>query len=528
MNELEIRIQKAEQLNNAGHNPYHPERFARSKYIEEVLDEYAGVQGTESTDKVVIAGRVVSVRDMGKAMFFDIKDMTGKIQIYAKEESVGDKYNLLKNIDSGDWIGIAGNPMRTRRGELSINASNCRFLTKSIRPLPLGKETENEKFSTATDPELLYRQPEIRMAVDDLYLKTLIMRNEIIKNVRELLWSKRFEETDIPILEMIYGGANARPFITKANALNTEAYLRISLELPLKRLIVGGFDGVFHIGHVFRNEGIDRNHNPEFTLLEVYKSLWDYNDVMKLTEEIYTESAKKINQNLQIRYGKNSIDLETPWKRITMKDAIKEYSGIDVDSLDDIQLKAVAARQNKDTLENAGISIQLKDDELVKEVERYNSSSSSEIPINQPRGLIISYLFEELAQSKLLNPTFVIDHPKETSPLCKQHRSNPELIERFELFINGWECANAYSELNDPVLQRKLLEEQANQLRAGTEEAMPMDENFVRAIEYGMPTTGGLGIGIDRMVMLLTAKHWPEDNPPTIRDIIYFPLAKQK
>ena len=286
---------------------------------------------------------------------------------------------------------------------------------------------------------------------------------------------------------------------------------------------------MFNLGHVFRNEGLDRSHNPEFSLLEVYKAMWDYTDIMQLTEEVITETAQKANGSLLVNYGGQEIDLTPPWRRVTMHEILKEHTGIDFANASDLELKAMAARHNEGILQRAGIPKNIPDADLVEAVNNYNSrlsGSEGKIPIDTSRGSITAYLFEELVESRIVQPTFVIDHPKETSPLCKPHRTNPELIERFELFINGWEFANAYSELNDPVLQRKLLEEQAQQLRAGQEEAMPMDEAFVRAIEYGMPTTGGLGIGIDRLVMILTAHLWPKESPPSIRDVIFFPLMK--
>ncbi len=531
--ELEVRIAKARQLQAAGHDPYHPACFQRDHFVDEVRQRYCHLASdAQLHDRVSLAGRVVAVRDMGKTLFVDIKDQTGKIQTYNTVDVLGEqRYSLLREcLDQGDWLGVWGRPFTTKRGELSIEVTDYRFLTKSIRPLPYGKETATERFHKVEDAEILYRQPEIGMATDSCLFETLKKRARLIRTLRERLWELGFDETDIPVLETVYGGASARPFITTINALDQlPVYLRISLELPLKRLIVGGFDGVFHIGHVFRNEGMDRNHSPEFTLLEVYKALWDYHDVMRLTEDLITTATQNVNDTLAVTYGTRTIDLSLPWKRVTLSDAIKEYANIDVEQMDDLQLRACAARHNSDILERANIAPDLADGTLVERVLAYNATLPTlegRIPLDTARGNIIAYLFEELVASQIIQPTFVIDHPKETSPLCKPHRSSPELIERFELFINGWEFANAYSELNDPVLQRKLLEEQAQQLRAGREEAMPMDEYFVRAIEYGMPTTGGLGIGIDRLVMLLTAHHWPPERPPTIRDVLFFPLMK--
>ncbi len=492
--DLEVRVGKLDKLRNSGHDPYYPANFSRDYFIGDLRIKYESLEAGSSpcSDEFAVAGRVISIRDLGKTIFFDLKDQSGKIQVNIRQDVVGEKeYNTLRDcLDQGDWLGIRGKIFRARRGELTVKATNYRFLTKAIRSLPLGKETENERYHKIEDMEIIYRQPEIGMATDSLRFETLRKRAQIIKAIREYLWKIGFDETDIPILETVYGGANARPFITKVNALDgLEVFLRISLELPLKRLIVGGFDGVFHIGHVFRNEGIDRNHNPEFSLLEVYKALWDYTDMMRLTEDLIVEVAKRVNGNLEISYGDKKIDLTPPWRRITMNNALREYTGVDVDRLGDL-----------------------------------NDGSEKE-PL---KGNLVAKLFEESVQHKLIRPTFVIDHPKETSPLCKRHRNDHELIERFELFINSWEIANSYSELNDPILQRQLLEEQAKELRAGKEEAMPMDENFVGAIEFGMPTTGGLGIGIDRLVMLLVAKYWPKDNPPNIKDVIFFPLMKPK
>ena len=530
--ERDIRIEKAQKLRDRGHDPYHPARFERSDLIGEVRRKYESSNQEANNNYVSIGGRVTSIRNMGQSVFVDVQDQTGTVQVYAKKDNIGkDKLDTLKEcIDVGDWLGVEGPIFKTRSGELSVDARGYRFLTKSIRPLPLGKSKDGERFSSLDDPGLIYSQPEIGLATDRMRFETLQKRTKIIRAVRENLWDKGFDETDTPVLEAIYGGANARPFVTHVNALNQlPAYLRISLELPLKRLIVGGFDGVFNLGHVFRNEGLDRSHNPEFTLLEVYKSMWDYTDIMNLTEEIITNAAQKTNSSLVVSYGNQEINLKTPWRRVTMHDILKEHTGVDISKASDLELKAMAARHNEDTLAKAGISRSLSDSELVEAVNQYNaklSGGDGRIPIDTSRGIITAYLFEELVEPKLIQPTFVIDHPKETSPLCKPHRTNPELIERFELFINGWEFANAYSELNDPVLQRRLLEEQAQQLRAGQEEAMPMDEAFVKAIEYGMPTTGGLGIGIDRLVMLLTGHLWPKESPPSIRDVIFFPLTK--
>ena len=528
---MDIRIEKAQRLRGRGHDPYHPSKFVRSNFVGDVRKKYESAT-EEKINSVSIGGRVTSIRDMGKSIFLDIEDQTGAVQVYVKKDSVGeDKLKTLKEcLDVGDWLGVAGEVFKTRTGELSVAARDYRFLTKSTRPLPLGRLKDGERYSSLDDAELIYRQPEVGMATDKIRFETLRKRANITRAIRENLWARGFDETDTPILESIYGGANARPFVTHVNALNQlPAYLRISLELPLKRLVVGGFDGVFHLGHVFRNEGLDRSHNPEFSLLEVYKAMWDYTDIMKLTEEVITETAQKVNGSLVVNYGNQNIDLTPPWRRVTMHEILKEHTGIDFANASDLELKAIAARHNSDVLQRAGISRDLPDRELVEAVGKYNASLSEnegKIPIDVSRGNITAYLFEELVEPKIIQPTFVIDHPKETSPLCKLHRTNPELIERFELFINGWEFANAYSELNDPVLQRKLLEEQAQQLRAGQEEAMPMDEAFVRAIEYGMPTTGGLGIGVDRLVMLLTAHLWSKESPPSIRDVIFFPLMK--
>ncbi|MFA4886759.1 MAG: lysine--tRNA ligase [Candidatus Nanoarchaeia archaeon] len=530
---LEIRIEKARILREAGHDPYHPARFNRTDYVSGLKSKYDSANSQEqSAEEVAIGGRVTAIRNMGKSLFLNIEDQTGSIQVYVRKDQLGDdSYKLLKGcLDIGDWLGVNGNVMRTKSGELSLATQSYRFLTKAIRPLPLGKESETGTYNRLEDPEIIYRQPEVGMATDRVRFETLRKRARIIRAVRENLWNKGFDETDTPVIETVYGGANARPFTTEVNALGgLKTFLRISLELPLKRLIAGGFDGVFHLGHVFRNEGIDRNHNPEFSLLEVYKAMWDYNDIMNLTEEIIVDAAEKVNGTTEVRYGSQKIDLARPWRRITMKQSLEEFAGLNVDSKNTVELQAIAAKHNADILQKAGISLDTTDADLVEKVLAYNqglAGKEGKIPLDVPRGNLIAYLFEELVESKLINPTFVTDHPKETSPLCKLHRDNPELIERFELYANGWELANAYSELNDPVLQRQLLEGQAAELRSGNDEAMPFDEAFVRAIEYGMPTTGGLGIGIDRLVMLLTAKDWTEDSPPTIRDVIFFPLMK--
>jgi len=478
------RVKKLNELREKGINPYPYKYDARNK-AKDLIDKYTALKAEEkTTDKVSVAGRIVALRRMGKVTFIHILDNTGKLQAYFAHDEMGaDKYSLLKLFDMGDWIGITGIIFKTRTGETTVLAENYEMLCKAIRPLP-------EKWHGLKDLELRYRHRHLDLLMNENVKKTFITRTKIIKAVREFFDQKDFLEVETPVLQSIYGGANARPFKTHHYELDMEMYLRISLELYHKRLIIGGIERVYEIGKVFRNEGIDTSHNPEFTLMECYQSYADFEDMLHLVEDLYESVAKKVLGTTKIDFQGKIIDVKKPWVRMTMTDAIKKYTGEDIDKMNEADAKDLIAKYH---LEIQGPSLKWK---------------------------IIDELFKKEVEQHLIQPTFITHHPKETTPLCKQCRKCPDKIERFEPFINGWEIGNAYSELNDPIKQKELLEEQAEQLRTGAEEAHPMDEEFVQAIECGMPPTGGLGLGIDRMIMLFT-------NSPSIRDVIFFPTMRQ-
>ena len=480
---IDERIKKLNELRKEGIKPY-PPIYAPTSKSNEIIEKFSSLDAHEKSGKIVkIAGRIITRRDMGKVSFMDLDDGYGRIQLFFRQNDLGEKYHLLQFLDLGDFIGVEGEVFKTKTNQLSIWIKDLTILSKAIRPLP-------DKYHGLKDPEVRYRKRYLDLITNPDVRKTFMLRSKIIHLIREFLDKKEFMAVETPVLQPIYGGANARPFVTHLNALDMRMYLRISPELYLKRLIIGGFNKVYEICKNFRNEGIDKTHNPEFTMMELYQSYADYNDMMELTEDIYNYVAKKVLGTTKINYQGTEIDLKKPWIRITMKDALKKYADIDVDKL--------------------------SDDDLKNKLEAYNIEYEGAFC----RGTAISSLFEELVEDKLIQPTFVIDHPKESTPLCKLHRKDPELIERFEPYINGWEIGNAYSELNDPIYQRKVLEEQEKK-REIDEEAHPMDEDFVEALETGMPPTGGLGLGIDRLVMLLT-------NAESIRDVIFFPMMKPK
>ncbi|MBL7148051.1 MAG: lysine--tRNA ligase [Nanoarchaeota archaeon] len=474
---IQQRIKNLEELRKIGTEPY-PYSYNKNTNAEDILN--LKLKKEERSNKSVnLAGRIISLRPMGKALFGNLQDQTGKIQFYIREDQVKN-YTIFKKFDIGDFIGIKGKPFKTKAGENSIWVKEFVLLCKSLRPLP-------EKWHGLKDIETRYRQRYVDLIVNPEVKETFILRSRIIDAIREFMQKHGFLEVETPILQPIYGGASARPFKTKINAWNINLYLSISPELYLKKLIVGGLERVYTICKNFRNEGVDKTHNPEFTMLESYAAYWDYHDVMKFTEEMYEYVAKKILKTTKINYQGTKIDLKKPWKRLTMLDAIKKYLNIDITKLNDKELKQELKERN---------------------LEFYHYS----------KDLAIELLFS-IIEPKLIQPVFITDHPKESTPLCKLKRGNHELIERFEPFINGWEMGNAYSELNDPLEQKQLLEEQEKKGRGGDEEYHPMDEDFIRSLEIGMPPTGGLGLGIDRMVMLLT-------NAKTIRDVILFPTMR--
>lgn len=484
---IQIRIDKINEIrNNFGINPF-PYKYDVTHYSNSIISDFDNF--FESQEKVSIAGRIMAVRIMGKASFCTIQDKEGRIQLYVADSNIGEMhYNLFKKLDLGDIIGAKGTVKKTKVGEITVYIDELTLLTKNIRPLPVVKEKDGEMFDLFSDKELRYRNRQVDLLVTPGVKETFKKRINIIRNIKRILDKKDFFEVETPILQPVYGGAAAAPFTSHHNALDINLYLRISLEPYLKRLIVGGFDRVYEIGKCFRNEGIDRTHNPEFTMLELYQAFGDYNDMMNLAEELIVNTALEVNGSTVLVFDGKEIDLKTPWKKIKMTDAIKEYSGLDVMAMSDDEIK-----------------------DAVK-------TNGGEIKGDYIRGLAIDELFQLLVEHKLIQPTFITHQPLETTPLCKPDLEDERFLQRFELFINGTEFANAYSESNDPVFQRKTLYDQSLR-RDIDEEAPPMDENFVQAIEAGMPPTGGMGIGIDRLVMLLTGE-------TSIRDVLLFPTMK--
>lgn len=476
------RVKKLNNIKRLGIDPY-PAKALR-KHTISIARKMMG-------KKVVVAGRIRSLRSMGKIVFLDIEDVTDKIQLLFRQNKVkGDGFDLLQNLDLGDFIECSGEVMKTQAGEITVDVSDFRILTKSLRPLP-------SSWFGLKDVEERYRKRYLDLLMNPQVKDTFITRTKIISAVRKFLDEKEFLEVETPTLQEIYGGANARPFKTRHNALGYDFFLKISDELYLKRLIVGGFEKVYEIDKDFRNEGIDRSHNPEFTMLECYWAYADYQDMMKLTEDLYQTVAKIVLGTTKITFGEHKIDLKAPWQRITMKDAIKKYIKVDVDKLTDDEIKELLRKHN-----------------LAPE----NKPTLTGVAAGFSRGIAIATLFE-LVEPFLIQPTFIYDFPKETTALCKQKPDQPDLIERFEPYIAGFEIGNAYSELNNPIIQKEFFEEQLKAAKAGDQEAHPMDKVFLEAMEYGMPPTGGLGLGIDRMVMLMT-------NNLSIADVILFPTLR--
>lgn len=478
------RIEEVEELRKMGIEPY-PYRFEKTHTTMDVRRKYEEtlkVGEVKEDEKLSVAGRVMSIRHHGKSSFFHIKDSTGRVQIYINKQTVGDeKFKVFKKyVNIGDVVGIKGFPFKSRTGELTVFAEDFRILSKALRTLP-------EKWHGLKDKEIIYRQRYVEMIINDSALERFKKRFEVIKLIRDFLDNKGFIEVETPILHYVTGGAAAKPFITHLNVYDIDMYLRIAPELYLKRLIVGGFEKIYEIGKNFRNEGVSYKHNPEFTTLELYQAYADYTDIMNLTEELITFIIEKTCGNLKIEYQGVEIDFSRPWKRIDMRDFIKERLGVDiVEDPDDVLLKK---------LEEKGVE-----------------------PAIKTRGHLVEKLWD-LVEDEIVNPTFLLNHPVEISPLAKRHRDDPRVTERFELIIFGREIANAFSELNDPVDQMKRFEEQAKLREAGDEEAHMMDRDFVRALEYGMPPVGGLGLGIDRLIMFVT-------DSPSIRDVIPFPLVR--
>lgn len=477
---LRVRREKLAQLVEDGKDPFQITKFDVTHHSAEIKDDFDALEGKE----VVVAGRMMSKRVMGKASFCNVQDLKGGIQCYVARDAVGeDSYKDFKKFDIGDIIGVRGEVFKTKTGEISIHASAVTLLSKSLQVLP-------EKFHGLTNTDMRYRQRYVDLIVNPEVKDTFVKRSKIIKEIRNFLDGRGFMEVETPMLVSNAGGAAARPFETHYNALNEDVKLRISLELYLKRLIVGGLEKVYEIGRVFRNEGVDTRHNPEFTLMELYQAYTDYYGMMELTENMFRYLAEKVCGSAVITYNGVEIDLSKPFAHLTMNDAIKKYAGIDFDEVKtDEEAKALAKEHH------------------IEYEERHT------------KGDIINLFFEEYCEKELIQPTFIMDHPLAISPLTKKKPSDPTKVERFELFINTWEMCNAYSELNDPIDQRERFAAQDAAFAAGDEEANHTDEDFLNALEYGMPPTGGIGYGIDRLVMLLT-------DSPAIRDVLLFPTMK--
>jgi lysyl-tRNA synthetase class 2 len=477
---LMMRRDKLKELIEMGNNPFLIEKYDYTHHSTTIKDNFDELEEKQ----VSVAGRIMSRRGHGKVSFMDLQDSKGKIQIFVKMNAIGEEaYKNLNLLDLGDIIGVKGEVFKTKTGEVSVRAKEVVLLTKSLQILP-------EKFHGLKDQDLRYRQRYVDLIVNPEVKETFILRSKIIKAVREYLDDREFLEVDTPILNTIAGGANARPFVTHHNTLDIDMYLRIANELYLKRLIVGGFEKVYEMGRMFRNEGMSYKHNPEFTNIELYQAYADYEDMMVLTEELVAYVAEKTLGSAKINYQGKEIDLTPPWRRLSMIDAIKEYAGVDFNTIDT--------------------------DEEAIEVAK---SKGLEVKPGMKRGHVISEMFEEFCEEHLVQPTFVTHHPVEVSPLAKRNADDPRLTNRFEAFINTWEIANAFSELNDPIDQKERFLEQVRQREAGDAEAHMMDMDFVNALEVGLPPTGGLGIGIDRLIIILT-------NQPTIRDVILFPTMK--
>ena len=494
LSEQEIfRRRSLEELRNLGINPYPAEEYKVTGYAREILDTF---EDEAPRRAVSVAGRVMSRRIMGKASFLELQDSTGRIQIYITRDDLcpgEDKtlYNSVvkKLMDIGDFIGVTGEVFRTQMGEISVHAHSLTFLSKALRPLPVVKEKDGEVFDSFTDPELRFRQRYVDLVVNPHVREIFLKRTRIFNAMRQFFNDRGYIEVDTPVLQPIPGGAAARPFITHHNALDIPLYLRIANELYLKRLIVGGFEGVYEFSRNFRNEGMDRTHNPEFTAIEIYVSYKDYNWMMSFTEQMLEHICLSVLGTTKVKVGEREIDFKAPYRRVTMLDAIHEHTGIDVSGMNEEELRA--------TCKSLGIEV---DDTMGK-------------------GKLIDELFGEKCEGSYIQPTFITDYPKEMSPLTKEHRTNPLLTERFELMVNGKELANAYSELNDPIDQRERFEDQLRLSEKGDDEAMFIDADFLRALEYGMPPTSGMGIGMDRLVMLLTGQE-------SIQEVLLFPQMR--
>lgn len=477
---LKVRREKLAALQEAGKDPFQITKFDVTHHSQEVKDNFDALEGT----RVTIAGRMMFKRVMGKASFCNIQDLKGDIQCYVARDSIGEEsYADFKKYDVGDILGISGEVFRTKTGEKSIHAASVTLLSKSLQILP-------EKYHGLTDTDMRYRQRYVDLIMNADVKETFVKRSKVLSSIRHYLDDQGFMEVETPMLVSNAGGAAARPFETHFNALDEDLKLRISLELYLKRLIVGGMERVYEIGRVFRNEGVDTRHNPEFTLMELYQAYTDYHGMMDLTENLYRYVAKEVTGSEILTYGEHQMDLSKPFERITMVDAVKKYSGVDFNEIHTLEEARAIAKEKHIVFEE-----------------------------HHKKGDILNLFFEEFVEEHLIQPTFVMDHPIEISPLTKKKPENPEYVERFEFFMNGWEMANAYSELNDPIDQRARFAAQEELLAAGDAEANHTDEDFLNALCIGMPPTGGIGFGIDRMVMMMT-------NSPSIRDVLAFPTMR--
>jgi len=485
-----IRRKSLQELKKLGINPYPAEEFKTTHFSTDIKEQF------NENEEVVIAGRIMSRRIMGKASFAELQDSKGRIQIYINRDEIcpgEDKtlYNTVfkKLLDIGDFIGIKGFVFKTRMGEITVHAKELTVLSKSLRPLPIVKEKDGKVYDAFSDPEMRYRQRYVDLVVNPEVRETFRKRTLLVQTIRNFFNSYGYLEVDTPVLQPIPGGAAASPFVTHHNALNIPLYLRIANELYLKRLIVGGYEGVYEFSRNFRNEGMDRTHNPEFTALEIYVAYKDYNWMMDFTAKMVEQVALALHGTTKVKVGDKEIDFKTPYPKVTMIDSIKEHTGIDISGMDEDGLRDICKK----------LDIEIDD--------------------SMGKGKLIDEIFGEKCEHHYIQPTFIIDYPVEMSPLCKKHRKNPDLTERFELFVNGNELANAYSELNDPIDQRERFEEQLKLHEKGDDEAMYIDYDFLRALEYGMPPTSGMGIGIDRLTMLMT-------NSSSIQDVLFFPQMK--
>ena len=488
-----VRREALAELRNMGIEPYPAAEYPTNAFSTDILAEF---KDDEEPREVCIAGRMMSRRVMGKASFIELQDSKGRIQVYITRDDIcpgenKDGYNVLfkRLLDIGDFVGIKGTVFRTQTGEITVHAKEITFLSKSIRPLPIVKYKDGVAYDKFEDPELRYRQRYVDLVVNDDVKEIFIKRNKIYSSMREFFNSRGYMEVETPVLQSIPGGAAARPFITHHNALDIPLYLRIANELYLKRLIVGGFEGVYEFSKNFRNEGMDRTHNPEFTCMEIYVSYKDYNWMMCFTEQMLEKIALDVNGTTDVKVGENIISFKAPFRRVTMLDSIKEFTGYDLNGKREEEIFAICKELKLEVDETMG------------------------------KGKLIDEIFGEFCEGNYIQPTFITDYPIEMSPLCKRHRENPDLTERFELMVNGKELCNAYSELNDPIDQAERFQEQLRLSEKGDDEAMFIDKDFVRALEYGMPPTSGMGIGMDRLAMLMTGQ-------TTIQEVLFFPQMR--